>query len=142
MKKYLTILLCTLLCSCVKQEVYRGYNFDNADFNKIVVGKTTKQELINELGSPTTRADFGPDIIYYVSAKYEKVAFFDPKVVEQRVLAFEFNSKSILSSVKELDYDDFRSIETSDRAIEMKGNTLSPYQQIMSNIGKFKPKGK
>lgn len=142
MKKVISILFCALLSACVKQEIYRGYNFDNSNFDHITIGKTTKDKVIEELGSPTMESDFGPDIMYYASAKYEKLGFLDPKLVEQRVLAFEFNKKGLLTNVTELDYDDFRNISSSDRLTEIKGSEQTPYQQIMSNIGKFKPKPK
>jgi outer membrane protein assembly factor BamE (lipoprotein component of BamABCDE complex) len=129
--------MCLMLAACAKHEITQGYNFDNADLKVIRVHQSTKEDVRKELGSPTTSSDFGPLTYYYISTKLEKIAFFEPKVVEQRALSICFNSKGVVDTIKELTLDDYNMIVFSESLTEIDGNTLSPLEQMMSNVGKY-----
>lgn len=135
-------ILCGHLVACVPDVSHHGYNFEHFDIKLIKVGQTSRNEIISQMGTPTTQADFGDKAMYYISSKTERVVFFQPRIIEQNVIVMHFDEKDILSSMTELTLDDAKRVVFSENLTEIKGNTLSPMQQIMTNIGKFNKSGR
>src|SRR5438477_6124140 len=69
-----------------------GYIVSPTALKQIPVGSSRDQVLI-ALGSPSTTFDFNGEVFYYISQTTRRlVAFTDPKVVDQRVIAVYFNA--------------------------------------------------
>jgi outer membrane protein assembly factor BamE (lipoprotein component of BamABCDE complex) len=130
------------LSACVHEVEQHGYSFEQNNMHSIKVGSSTVYDVMRDLGTPTSQSDYGDKIFYYISYKSEKVAFFDPKVIEQRVLAITFNNKGLVKDIAEHTIDDYKNIAFSKHKTELKGSTLTPMEQIMSNIGKHNKKQK
>lgn len=126
-----------LLSGCSKGINNHGFNFENTDFESIKVAETSRSDVKQRLGSPTSESNFGPKKYYYISYKTEAVAFFEPKQVEQKVLTIGFDRNDVVNEIEELTLDDANKVIFAEHKTEIKGNTLSPFQQIMSNVGKF-----
>lgn len=135
--KLLAIALSLLISGCAKEYYYHGYGFQQNNVESIKVGVTSYDQVISELGSPTSESKFGEKTIYYISNKLEKIAFLDPKIVEQKMLSISFNDKEIVSDIYEYTLDDAQNVAFSEKKTEIHGNTLTPIEQIMTNIGKF-----
>ncbi len=142
MRKIALIGLILSLTGCAKEVYHHGYSFEQNNAETIKVGETDYGRVIHELGSPTSKSDFGTKTLYYINYSVEKIAFFDPKITEQKVLAIAFNEKDIVSSINEYTLDDANQIAFSEGKTEIQGNTLTPIEQIMTNIGKFNKKTK
>ena len=140
MRKFALIICAFLVTSCATETASHGYTFEQYDTGSITVGKTSMDDVITQLGTPTSESDFGDKVIYYINFKTEKIAFFDPKVVEQRVLAISFNKKMVVSKIREYTLDDRNQVVYSKDKTEIKGNTLTPIEQILTNVGKFNKK--
>ena len=69
------------------------------DFKELKIGKTTKNEIIESLGSPSTKSIFddGQNWIY-VSSEFKKYVFLEGKNTDQKVLILSFNRRIELSS--------------------------------------------
>lgn len=137
MNKYISLFALLIMTSCASEQYYHGYNFENTNFDTIKVGVTTRDEIIMEMGSPTSESTFGKKKMIYAGNKVEKIAFFNPKIIEQKVLSIELNENNIVSNIKELTLEDYHKIMFAEDKVEIRGNTLTPVEQIMTNIGKF-----
>lgn len=137
-----SIILIAVLSGCAKEYYHHGFSFEQNNIASIKVGEATEDLVLKELGSPTSKSKYGGLTYYYIASTSEKIAFFDPKIVEQRVLVISFNEKGIVKTIKEHNLDDANEIAFSEELIEIKGNTLSPFEQIFSNIGKYNKKEK
>jgi outer membrane protein assembly factor BamE (lipoprotein component of BamABCDE complex) len=130
------------LSSCAKEVYHHGYSFEQNNVQTIKVGEADYGKVLSELGSPTTKSNFGPKTLYYINYSVEKIAFLDPKITEQKVLAIAFNDKDVVSNIMEYTLDDSNQVAFSEGKTEIQGNTLTPIEQIMTNIGKFNKKTK
>lgn len=140
-KKLLSsIVMLTALSGCAKEYYHHGFSFEQNNVALIKVGQATEDLVLKELGSPTSKSKVDGLTYYYIASTSEKIAFLDPKIVEQRVLAISFDPKGVVKSIKEHNLDDAQEIAFSEDLIEIQGNTLSPVEQIFSNIGKFNKK--
>lgn len=139
-KILLTTAALAMLTSCAKNVEHHGFNFEHSKFDVIKVGETSRQQVIAELGTPTSESNFGEKKMYYISRKVETVAFLEPTVLEQKVLSIGINDSGVVSDITELTLDDANKVMFSEGRTEIHGNTLSPMQQIMTNIGKYNKK--
>src|SRR5690606_16078990 len=64
-----------------------GYVVDEQTLEMVPVGSSREQVLL-ALGSPSTTATFDTEVLYYISqTRQRSVAFMNPRVTDQRVLA-------------------------------------------------------
>lgn len=139
-----SIILLTLTCilsACTKHEYFHGYSFDAKELESLEVGQTSEQETIGLLGSPTTISDFGDKTYYYISTQQQSEAFFIPNTVAQEVLEISFDQKGKIKNIASYSLKEARNVNYASGTTQLKGNKLTPLEQIFSNIGKFnKPK--
>jgi outer membrane protein assembly factor BamE (lipoprotein component of BamABCDE complex) len=128
------------LCGCNKEVKVQGYNFGTAKSHSVEVGKSTEQNVLEALGTPTSQSEFGPKQFFYISRRVEQVAFFNPKVLEQDVLSLTFDKSNVVSHISHFTLDDGNNIVFARELTEIKGNTLTPVQQILTNVGKYRKK--
>ncbi|MDF3047231.1 MAG: SmpA / OmlA family protein [Candidatus Midichloriaceae bacterium] len=126
--------------SCNKQIDIHGFNFEHADLSAIKIHETSKQRLIEEIGSPTAESDFGEKKLYYISTKTEKIAFLAPKVLEQRILCISLDGNNTVKKIDEFTLSDANKIAFSENYTDIQGNGVTAMQQILGNIGKYNKK--
>lgn len=131
-----------LLTGCISEFEHHGYSFEQNNIQSIEVKKSNQQSVLKALGNPSTSSSYGPLVYYYIGFKTERVAFLQPKIVEQRVISITFDNKNIVSDIQEYTIDDLNNVAFSEHKTEIKGNTLTPIEQIMTNVGKFNKKQK
>src|SRR5574339_689848 len=78
-------------CGRTGETLQRGYVLPEGALEQIPVGATQEQVLI-VLGTPSTVATVSGDAFYYISQRAERnVAFLQPNLVDQRVVAVYFD---------------------------------------------------
>jgi outer membrane protein assembly factor BamE (lipoprotein component of BamABCDE complex) len=83
----------------IGQTSQHGYMVSPLALEQIPPGSSKDQVLI-ALGSPSTTAEFGGDVFYYISqTRYRPVAFMPDKIVDQRVIAVYFDDKDQVERV-------------------------------------------
>ena len=139
---FLTVFVSLLffLVGCSKDIRIQGYNFSTAKPDAIVVGSATQHDVIDILGTPTSKSEVGPQQFFYISRKVENIAFFDAKVLEQEVLSINFDNTGVVSHISHYTLDDSNKIIFARELTEIKGNSLTPVQQILTNVGKYRKK--
>lgn len=130
------VFIVLIASSCSRGSEIQGYMFRPDDVASLTIGKTTKEEVMRKFGSPSSKSDFGVETWFYVSKKTKSVAFFEPKTLEQDVLALEFNGET-LSNIKKLGLNEARNIAFSKDFTPTEGNTIGFFEQILGNVGKF-----
>ncbi|MGE0736804.1 MAG: outer membrane protein assembly factor BamE [Alphaproteobacteria bacterium] len=118
------------------QEVSYGYNLDKDRLAQIQAGKSTKQQVLGVLGTPSSVAAFDPNTWYYISKRTDQFAFMAPRTVDQNVVMLRFNQQNVVTEVKELTLQDagktaMADKETPTRAKEP-GLLRSLYQTVVS----------
>ena len=91
----------------------RVQNLGNAPtaraLDEVKVGKS-QADVQAALGSPSSTGTFDPRIWYYISKRTETLAFFKPKVTEQKVVEIQFDNDGIVQNVKEYSLAEAREI--------------------------------
>ena len=123
--------------ACTPIENVRGYFIDDVLIAEIKHGVDDKGSVLNILGSPSNVSTFGTDAWYYISRKTENLAFFEKKILDQRVLAIKFDNSGIVSEIQRYELDDARAVAINERITPTHGKQLSLLQQMFGNLGRF-----
>lgn len=99
------IAVCILASGCVKRVHYRGKAPDLEVLSTLKTGQSTKNDVLNSLGSPTFETQYGEKIWFYVSKKVEHKAFLPPEETEKQTIALSFNKSGVLTKIEDLDPD-------------------------------------
>lgn len=125
------------LSACQPRIDTRGNLPDPELVAKLQPGVQDHDQVARLLGTPSAVGTFNDRTWYYISKRTESVAFFQPELIDQQVLAVEFDSAGVLKEVKLYGKDDRREVELVERETPTHGRELSVLQQFLGNLGRF-----
>lgn len=117
----------------------QGYLPDASVLERIQPGAQTRSDVAELLGTPSTVAAFDDDRWIYVQRKTERVAFFQPTVLEQNVVVVEFDEAGVVRDVRRYTLEDGVPIDPVTRQTPAPGKELTLLQQLIGNVGRFTP---
>ena len=140
MKKFLALSTIAVLgvAACTPSTATRGNYLFAEDVALIRPNISTQNDVLNILGSPTSKAVFDDNTWYYVGLKTEKKGFLDEKVVQRQTVKVSFDESGFVTSVDQIDNDPI-DVPITSRVTPTSGNEVTAMQQILGNIGKFSP---
>ena len=131
-----------VISACSSRIDQRG-NLPDADvLANVEVGHINRQGVQDLLGTPSSVGLFDGETWYYISERTEKTAFFEPVVLDRKVIVIKFDEKGIVSAMNTLTMEDARQIEMVDRRTPTAGNEFGLLRQLFGNIGRFEGKEK
>ena len=121
-------------CSPLIEE--RGYIFDPADLDQLQSG-SSKEQVRSVMGSPSTVSTVDGEAWYYISSKFETVAFYAPEEVERSVAAVYFDKTDVVQQVAYYGLEDGQIVNFVDRKTPTRGKELTILGQLFGNLGRF-----
>lgn len=125
-----------LLMACTPTQATHGNIVEDYRLAEVTPGISTRQNVLQSLGSPTTQAPFDDTIWYYIGQKTEKSGIFDPKVVEEKIVVVTFDPEGVVETAEVVDANRIN-IPRAREKTRTGGNEVTPMQQILGNIGRF-----
>ena len=106
----------------------------DVDFDNLKVGKITKKEVVNMLGSPSTTSNFdGEQSWFYISSEFKKFVFLDGENTDQKILLLSFNNE-VLNDKEILSKKDINKIEYEETITESKSKKLNFIREFFRNL--------
>jgi outer membrane protein assembly factor BamE (lipoprotein component of BamABCDE complex) len=131
-------LACVLAAgACSTPADQRGNLPDAAALEQIKPGVTDKAAVTRLLGSPSSVAAFNSDTWYYISQKTKTVAFLKPQLLDQQVVAIDFNADGVVRAVRHRDMADRAEVTPNPNATPAPGREFSIVEQLIGNFGRF-----
>lgn len=128
------VALALAAAGCLATTYQRGYVFDQAALDQVPIGASQEQVLL-VLGTPSTIATVSGEAFYYISQRTEqKVAFLQPEVVDQRVLAVYFDQDRRVSRIANYGIQDGHIFDFVSRTTTTGGAELNFLRQIFGNL--------
>jgi outer membrane protein assembly factor BamE (lipoprotein component of BamABCDE complex) len=127
------------LVACTPQVSNHGYRLDEAALAQVAPGRTSREEVLQLLGSPSSLTTFDGSSWYYVSQRTERMSFYQEEVVNQDVVAISFDEFGTVSQVDRHGLDRAQEVSLVDRETPTSGSELSVFEQFVGNIGRFNP---
>lgn len=100
-------------------------------------GELDKFQVAQILGTPSTVSTFDEDTWYYVTQRTQNFAFFKPEIVDQSVLAIQFDEIGRVAALNRYTIEDGLIIDPVTRKTPTAGKELSIIQQLFGNVGRF-----
>jgi outer membrane protein assembly factor BamE (lipoprotein component of BamABCDE complex) len=129
------------LSGCVSKTDKGGFVNDLDIANEVIVGQTTRDEVVERIGSPSSKSTFGNESWYYISDSIETVAFFKPEITDQRVTRIEFDQAGVVTNVQQLSKKDRLEFDTVNRTTPTEGHSMTIMEQLLGNVGRFNSPG-
>ncbi len=129
------------LAACSTTVEQRGNLPPSDEIAQIHPGKTTKDQVIKILGTPSSVGVFNEKNWYYVSARTKQFAFFKPEVLDQQVFVINFNDDGVVRAVDHKTLKDGQAIVPIARATPAPGRELTFLEQVIGNLGRFNSGG-
>jgi len=128
------------ITSCSKTEIKnRGYVTKFSDFSQIKVGSSTKNDVIQSLGSPTTTSIYGDETWFYLGKEESKETFFRPETKSYDAYEITFDKAGVVSALNKKDKTALKEMEAEEDYTKTSGNEITVWQQLFGNLGKFNP---
>jgi outer membrane protein assembly factor BamE (lipoprotein component of BamABCDE complex) len=121
------------------QTTQHGYVVAPAALQQVPAGSSKDQVLI-ALGTPSTTANYGNDVFYYISQTRSRPAAFLPeRVVDQRVIAVYFDARDRVSQVADYGLQDGRVFDFVSRTTPTHAVDQTFIQQLFSAATTLRP---
>ena len=125
------------LSGCTSNTYVTGNLPDRAKITQVRVGESTKADVAELVGSPSSTSAFSDNVWYYTSQTRRKRAFFRDRVDKQTVVAMGFDGQDVLRGTKVYTLQDGRLIKPNGEKTETSGRKLSIFEQLIGNVGRF-----
>ena len=109
-----------------------GHIITQEQLDQVPVGSSIEQ-VDFVLGTPSTTATFGNEVYYYISQTTETVAFLEPKMTDQRILAVYFDDDRRVDRFANYGLQDGRVFDYISRTTPTTGNEITLLRQIFSS---------
>lgn len=130
-----------LLSACSPKVEERGYVKTVEWKDAVKIGQTTREEVLEKFGSPSTKSSFGDESWYYISSRKEAVAFMKPEIAEQEAVKIAFDASGVVSDFRILNKDDAKTVALVKRETPTEGHSMNFLEQALSNVGRFNKPG-
>ena len=122
---------------CTPRVDVRGNLPDPEAIAAIKVGTSSREQVEEALGSPSTSDPFGASTWFYISQQTTTTAFMPPEITERKVLAIGFDEKGVVNKLEAFGLADAREITPADGKTPSGGNEVTILQQFFANLGRF-----
>lgn len=135
---YLLVAVASLtLVACEPMVDRRGHIQDEKMKDAIIVGSTTKDEVMRQFGSPSSISSFGDETWYYIQARKQATAFLRPETTDQNVVQVVFDDAGTAKEVKSYNLDDKKEVVLVEQITPTEGHSLGFFEQVLGNLGRF-----
>ena len=127
-------------CGTISEPTVQNHGFVERGpdrFASVKAGVTTKPELLEQVGSPSTVSSFGDEIWYYISSTSEQATWRKEKITARNVVAIRFNRANVVTKIDRYTKEDGEDIALVDRKTETRGRKLGFLEQLLGNVGRF-----
>lgn len=131
-------LLALAAAACTPIIAQRGNMLENHQLEQITPQESTRSDVLRNLGSPTSKSTFNPNVWYYIGQKTEKRGILDPEVLEERIVMVAFNEDGYVETIQDIERDRMNIPYVREKT-PTHGNETTVVQQFLGNLGKFNP---
>lgn len=135
----LALVLALAATACAPIVNTRGNMVEAERLARIQPGKSTADDVLDILGTPTSVGAFDTRSWYYIGQVTERTAFFTPEVVDRKVVSIQFQPNGVVKDVRQIDRAAEKDLEMVDRATPTAGHDMGFLEQLLGNVGKFNP---
>ena len=139
MNKKIFIILLIFISNCSLNKVikHHGVHFLESKQEKLILNSSNKNDILTNLGPPSTESTFNNDIWIYIERKETKTSMATlgrKKLLVNNVLILEINDIGILVDKKFLNIDDMNKINFSEKRTSVLSSKESFIYEFLSSL--------
>ena len=118
---FIIISLFISACTLKKVEKHHGVHFLNKKQEKLTVNQSNKNDILELLGSPSTKSTFDNDLWIYIERKTDTAflrKFGNEKIIVNNVLLLEINNIGLLAKKEFLDLTNMQELKFVEQTTE------------------------
>lgn len=124
-----------VLASCAPVIKNHGYAPVPEEIATITEGRDTRGSVRRKIGRPGGSGIFTDTGWYYVSSTVEHFAYYEPEVIDRKVVAIQFDEQDFVRSINTYGLEDGRIIDLETNTTPTFGRELTILEQAFGNIG-------
>lgn len=124
-----------ILGGCSPEIRSHGFAPVEEDLATVTVGIDTRGSVRRKIGRPGTSGIFNERGWYYVSSKVEHYLYYDPEIIDRKVVAVLFDENDVVASVNTYGIEDGRIVDLETNITPTYGRQLTILDQAFGNIG-------
>jgi len=118
--------------------IYRNHGYVPLEENlsQITVGKSTRQDVADAIGRPSSTGLLEGSGWYYVGSRWKTVTWHAPQEIKREVVAISFNDKGVVSNVERFGLAQGEVVTLSRRVTESNVKGTGFIRQLLGSIGR------
>lgn len=128
------------LTACAPMVSNHGNMLKQAQLEEIKPETSTRMDVADKWGPPSTVSAFDPNIWYYIGEQDSRKGIFPNKVDERKIIKVVFNGDDTVKEISEVDPKLAENIEPVKDKTPTAGKEFTAFQQFIGNLGKFNSK--
>ena len=139
LKTLLIMLSLLLIGACSPTFKNHGYVPSRAELNQLKVGKSSKENVKNLFGSPSSIGLVQDDRWFYLYTRIKNFMYRSPEIVERQLVVVTFTSNGLLENIERFELQDQEVVVLSRRITESGIKGMSLIQQLLNSAGNYDP---
>ncbi len=136
-RRILAAVAVALMAACSPIVTVHGYVPPDSDLAEIRPGETTRDEVEDALGRPSSTALVDGSDWYYVQSRREQVALFPPRTVDREIVAVGFDDAGVVTDVSRYGLEDGRIVDLSPRVTPSGGQRRNALIALFGGLLNF-----
>ena len=127
------------LGACTPTVTTRGNLLSDTKFVQVQPKKSTRADVVQYWGPPTTVSSFDTNVWYYIGETTSQKGIFAPEVQKRRLVRVKFDPKNndTVEEIADLDPKKAKDIKLVGRTTPTAGREFTAVQQFIGNMGKY-----
>ena len=134
MRPVIILFLAILLTACESTVTTHGRLVEQADLNKLELGKTTRAETFSILGKPSFEGAFQSGRLYYNNQKMEQKVAGETSTIDRQLIVLTFDQNNRLQQIEIRNKNTDQEIVKLDAKTPTPGDKLTLIDQIFTNL--------
>ena len=124
-----------IAAGCAPDVRSHGFAPVEEDLARVSVGVDTRGSVRRKIGRPGASGIFNEQGWYYVSSTVEHYLYYDPEVIDRKIVAVLFDENDVVASVNTYGIEDGKIINLETNTTPTYGRELTILEQAFGNIG-------
>ena len=137
--RILLIIIVFFITACSSNKVSKNHGFISLEtkFERILINKSNKNDLIKNIGHPSSVSEFDNNKWFYIERKQTNQSLFKlgiKKLSKNNVLIVEFNDKGLVDNKKLIDISDMNKLKYVKKITTKDFETDNTLYNILSSL--------
>jgi outer membrane protein assembly factor BamE (lipoprotein component of BamABCDE complex) len=137
MPRSIILLLAVMLgAGCAPTIANRGMQLDPDRLATLKIGSSTRDSVVNTLGTPSSRSSFNDNVWYYIGRRTEQQSFLDPEIVDQQIVTITFAEDGTVKAIDTTGKETTQTIRAAAGETPSYGTETTWIQDLFGNVGR------